>query len=131
MESPTVRRRTMQAVKSKDTGPELFVRRLLHAQGYRYRLHGDKLPGCPDLVFAGRKKVIFVNGCFRHGHSCARGMRVPKTNRDYWTTKVARNRTRDSACRNALRREGWGAMILWECELGSGKLLSRLRRFLG
>jgi DNA mismatch endonuclease, patch repair protein len=120
----------MQAVKGKDTAPELLVRRLLHAQGYRYRLHNAKLPGRPDLVFAGRKKVIFINGCFWHGHDCTRGSRIPKTNREYWTAKVARNRTRDIACRKALESAGWRVLVLWECELRSGQLLRRLRRFL-
>ena len=121
----------MRAVKSKDTAPELFVRRLLHSKGYRYRLHRSDLPGCPDLVFPGRKKVLLINGCFWHGHDCVRGARVPKTNTDYWTKKVARNRARDLANANALAREGWKVLTVWECELGSESALTkRLVRFL-
>ena len=87
MESPEARRRTMQAVKSKNTSIEIRVRRLLYAQGYRYRLHKNELPGCPDLVFTRFRKIIFIHGCFWHGHRCARGKRVPKSNTDYWRPK--------------------------------------------
>src|SRR4249920_1604267 len=107
MESPEVRRRTMQAVKSKDTAPELLVRSLAHRMGYRFRLHRKDLPGKPDLVFPGRRKAIFVHGCFWHGHDCARGARVPKNNRDYWVTKVGRNVARDERSREALTALGW------------------------
>lgn len=121
----------MQAVKSKNTAPELLVRRLLHVQGYRYRLHRSDLPGCPDLVFSARRKVIFVNGCFWHGHGCARGARIPKSNREYWTAKIGRNRARDAAAKQALEESGWTVLALWECELRDGRLLlKRLRRFL-
>ncbi len=131
MESAALRRRTMQAVKSKDTGPELFVRRLLHARGYRYRLHKRDLPGCPDLVFPSRRKVIFIHGCFWHGHHCQRGARVPKSNTDYWTAKVARNRARDQTTRKRLKAEGWTALVLWECELRDRESLARrAERFL-
>jgi DNA mismatch endonuclease, patch repair protein len=133
MESPEVRRRTMQAVKSKDTCIEMHVRRLLHAQGYRYRLHRADLPGCPDLVFRSRRKVIFIHGCFWHGHQCARGKRVPKTNTDYWTAKISRNSARDAATRDRLKGLGWKASIVWECELAkhTGAVLRKLSRFLG
>jgi DNA mismatch endonuclease, patch repair protein len=132
METPAARRRTMQAVKSKDTSPELCVRRLLHAQGYRYRLYRTDLPGCPDLVFSGRRRIIFIHGCFWHGHGCARGARVPKTNTEYWTTKVARNRSRDIGAREQLLRSGWRTLVLWECELKDRTaVLKTLRAFLG
>src|SRR5437870_3038052 len=132
METPEVRRRTMQAVKSKDTGPEMRVRRLLHAQGYRYRLHRSDLPGCPDLVFSGRKKILLIHGCFWHGHDCARGARVPVQNREYWTKKVARNKARDEAARAALSAAGWDVTVLWECEMRDQERMSRqLRKFLG
>jgi DNA mismatch endonuclease (patch repair protein) len=120
----------MQAVRSKDTGPELLVRRLLHARGFRYRLHRKDLPGCPDLVFPGRRKIIFIHGCFWHGHNCARGGRVPKTNAEYWTAKIERNRARDAAVIKQLRREGWGLLVLWECRLNRKSLLKRLESFL-
>jgi DNA mismatch endonuclease (patch repair protein) len=131
MESPEVRRRTMQAVKSKNTAPELLVRSLAHRMGYRFRLHGKNLPGKPDLVFPGRRKAIFVHGCFWHGHHCARGARVPKSNRDYWTKKIARNKERDRAACAALAHSGWTYLILWECGLRNEKgLKARIRKFL-
>lgn len=132
MESPVVRRKTMQAVKSKNTGPEMEVRRLLHAAGYRYRLHRRDLPGSPDLVFVGRRKVIFVHGCFWHGHDCARGSRTPKTNAEYWIEKVARNRRRDEMVLIQLQTEGWESLTLWECHLKTQPTIIRqLRSFLG
>jgi len=131
VESPALRRKTMQAVKSKDTAPEYLVRSVVHAAGYRYRLHRRDLPGCPDLVFAGRRKVIFVHGCFWHGHDCPRGARVPKSNTAYWTTKVARNRERDARAARRLRAHGWGVLTLWECKLRNrSTLLGRIARFL-
>lgn len=131
MESPEVRRRTMQAVKSKDTAPELLVRSLAHRMGYRFRLHRKDLPGKPDLVFPGRRKAIFVHGCFWHGHDCARGARVPKNNRDYWTKKIARNREHDRGTCTALTLSGWKYLILWECNLGNEQgLKAQVRKFL-
>src|SRR5579863_8900860 len=102
-----LRSRTMRAVKSKDTKPEWTVRKLLHSSGYRYRLHSKKLPGKPDLVFTSQRKVIFVHGCFWHGHHCARGDRAPKTNAIYWAEKVRRNKDRDRRHVATLRRHGW------------------------
>jgi DNA mismatch endonuclease (patch repair protein) len=132
VESPAVRRKTMQAVKSKDTSPELQVRSLIHASGYRYRLHNRELPGCPDLVFRSLSRVIFVNGCFWHGHGCARGARIPKSHTEYWTAKIARNRARDDATRRTLLAVGWKVLVLWECELRDEvRLKIRLRKFLG
>jgi len=121
----------MRAVKGKDTTPELLVRRLVHARGYRFRLYRSDLPGCPDLVFPGRKKILFIHGCFWHGHDCARGSRIPKTNTDYWTKKIARNRVRDLASRTQLLADGWKVLVLWECELrNEAAILKRLVRFL-
>ena len=131
METPDeTRSRTMRAVKSKDTKPEWTVRRVLHAAGYRYRLHGKALPGKPDLVFAGRRKVIFVHGCFWHGHDCARGARQPKANAEYWSAKISRNRERDRAHLAALRADGWQVRVVWECEIRNPGLFARLKRFL-
>ena len=131
MESPELRRRTMQGVRSKNTRPELLVRRLLHANGYRYRLHSKKLPGCPDLVFPARKKVLFIHGCWWHGHDCQRGSRVPKTNVVYWTKKVIRNRNRDADSRRQLEAQGWKVLAIWECELNDkSSVLMQLARFL-
>ena len=120
----------MQAVKSKDTGPELAVRRMLHARGFRYRLHRRDLPGCPDLVFPRRRKVVFIHGCFWHGHDCARGARTPKSNTGYWTQKVGRNRVRDAGAAEQLVAEGWEVLIVWECEVRKPDLPSRLTDFL-
>ncbi len=105
----------MRAVKGKDTTPEMRIRKLAHSMGYRYLLHGKDLPGKPDLVFVSRRKIIFVHGCFWHRHSCSRGGRSPATNSDYWDTKVGRNVERDKKNIRALRRGGWGVLVLWEC----------------
>ena len=122
----------MRSVRSKDTKPELFVRGTLHRLGYRYRLHDKSLPGKPDIVFAGRRKMVFVHGCFWHGHDCARGCRVPKANREYWVEKVARTKRRDIQHLAALNSEGWEIMIIWECETHKSEdLVARLIRFLG
>lgn len=121
----------MRAVKGKDTKPELLVRRLLHSLGYRYRLHGKNLPGKPDIVFPGRKKVIFVHGCFWHGHKCKRGNRTPKTNVDYWVKKISNNKKRDSQHKRQLRNAGWDVLELWECQLKDKERLTRkLKSFL-
>ena len=109
----------MRAVKSKDTAPELRVRRFVHRLGYRFRLHRKDLPGVPDIVFPRLKRVIFVNGCFWHGHECIRGGRIPKTNRPYWEDKVSRNRARDLQHTVRLEELGWKAHIVWECELNN------------
>lgn len=130
-ETPEDRSRIMRAVKSRDTKPEMLVRRAVHAMGYRYRLHRKDLPGKPDLVFLSRKKIIFVHGCFWHGHDCARGARVPKSNRDYWTGKISRNRERDAQSRKALVKEGWDVLTVWECKLkDKDSMRKRLRNFL-
>ncbi len=111
------RSRVMRAVKGKDTGPEMSVRRMLHKLGYRYRLHRKDLPGKPDLVFPGRRAVIFVHGCFWHGHDCKRGARIPKTNTEYWTGKIGRNVERDAQAIKDLEATGWRVIVVWECEL--------------
>jgi DNA mismatch endonuclease (patch repair protein) len=115
--SPEDRSRIMRAVKGRDTKPEMTVRRMVHAMGYRYRLHRKDLPGKPDLAFASAKKTIFVHGCFWHGHDCPRGARVPKSNRDYWTNKIADNRARDARAQKQLIAANWGVLVLWECKL--------------
>lgn len=110
------RRKIMQAVQGKDTGPEWVVRRLLHGAGYRYRLHDRRLPGRPDIVFPGRRKAIFVHGCFWHGHDCAKG-RLPKTRLDYWAPKIEANRERDARKRAELEALGWTVCVVWQCEI--------------
>jgi DNA mismatch endonuclease (patch repair protein) len=116
-ETPEQRSRIMRAVKGSDTAPEMIVRRLVHRMGYRFRLHRKDLPGKPDLVFPRLHKVVFVNGCFWHGHDCARGARLPKANAEYWRVKIARNSLRDTANVAALSAEGWRTAVIWECEL--------------
>ena len=122
----------MRAVKGADTTPEMAVRHLVHGMGFRFRLHRKDLPGKPDLTFPRLRKVIFVHGCFWHGHDCARGARVPVQNREYWTRKVARNVERDRNAQAALQRLGWQSLVVWECEIKDQNRLRRaLRRFLG
>jgi DNA mismatch endonuclease (patch repair protein) len=131
-ETAEERSRIMRMVKGADTGPELMVRRLAYRMGYRYRLHRKDLPGKPDMVFAGRRKIIFVHGCFWHGHECKRGKRVPEGNRDYWVKKIARNKERDEAAATALKTLGWEIRIFWECEIKEQDTVVRnIRSFLG
>lgn len=122
----------MRAVKGRDTAPEMIVRRLAHGMGYRFRLHRKDLPGKPDLVFPRLRKVLFVHGCFWHGHDCARGARVPVQHRDYWMAKIARNKERDARTRQALKALGWSSLALWECQLkDAGVTAKTIKRFLG
>ena len=121
----------MRRVGSKDTGPELAVRRLLTALGLRYRLQRKDLPGAPDIVLPGRRLALFVHGCFWHGHDCKRGARAPKTNEGYWRAKIARNVARDEKHRVALADMGWRSLVIWECELADeAALAARLRAFM-
>ncbi len=121
----------MRAVKSTNTKPELVVRRLAHQLGFRFRLHRKTLPGCPDLVFVARRKAIFVNGCFWHGHDCRRGARMPKANAPYWRSKIAGNQVRDAKVREELAAAGWDVLTVWECETKDlGLLRTRLQDFL-
>jgi DNA mismatch endonuclease (patch repair protein) len=120
----------MRSVKSKNTGPEMAIRRFVHSLGYRFRLHRKSLPGSPDIVFPRLKKVVFVNGCFWHGHKCARGDRTPKNNHDYWISKIARNRERDQLNRNQLQKQGWEVFIVWECQIKSPQVKEELKAFL-
>jgi DNA mismatch endonuclease (patch repair protein) len=115
----------MRRVKGRDTVPELLVRRLTHSLGYRFRLYRKDLPGNPDLVFPKYRRVIFVHGCFWHGHSCTRGARVPKANKEYWVSKIGRNKARDRASLRALKAIGWEALVVWECEIKDQKKLAR------
>ena len=107
----------MRAVRSKDTGPELQVRSIVHRLGYRFRLHRAELAGKPDLVLPRLRKVIFVHGCFWHGHDCKRVAREPMSNRDYWSEKIRTNKLRDCANIASLNSQGWDCLVVWECEL--------------
>jgi len=125
------RRAVMRANKAKHTKPEVAVRKILHAMGYRFRLHRRDLPGTPDIVLPGRCKIIQVHGCFWHQHEGCRRASLPATRRDFWLPKLARNKERDSAAEAELRALGWNVTTVWECELGDLDNLKRgLRRFL-
>src|SRR5208337_4485025 len=129
--TPQQRSKNMRAVHGKNTAPELFVRSTLHRLGYRFRLHRSDLPGTPDIVFPVRRTVMFVHGCFWHGHSCPRG-NPPSSNVDFWRRKIARNRERDASAQERLRNDGWKVLTLWECETrNERRLQKRLSRFLG
>lgn len=125
----------MAGIGPKDTKPELIIRQGLHARGYRYRLHVRGLPGRPDLVFSGRRAVIFINGCFWHGHECS-SFRWPGTRPEFWRGKIAGNVARDQATRTALLASGWRVLDVWECSLrgrerlGEEAVLARCIAFL-
>jgi DNA mismatch endonuclease, patch repair protein len=125
----------MSLVRSKDSKPELAVRKLVHAMGFRYRLHRKDLPGTPDLTFGRRKKVIFVHGCFWHRHSDSdcKLARLPKSRLDFWMPKLERNAKRDVENSARLKERGWEEMVVWECEVTKSNLPNlrdRIRRFL-
>lgn len=106
----------MAGIRGKDTKPEMIVRKGLHAAGFRYRLHVKDIPGKPDLVFPGRRAVVFVNGCFWHGHDC-RFFRMPSTRQEFWSEKIEANKVRDREVSDRLAREGWRQLVIWECAL--------------
>lgn len=110
----------MAKIRSKNTKPEIKLRSLLHRLGYRFRVHDGTLPGRPDLVFTRRHKVIFVHGCFWHGHSCKVGVRLPKTNTEFWDLKRKTNQDRDARQAQELFALGWDVLVVWECELTQG-----------
>lgn len=110
------RSRRMSLIRSKNTKPEMVVRRAAHAMGYRYRLHDRRIPGAPDLVFSGRRKVIFVHGCFWHGHACKLG-RMPKSRVEFWSNKITANRERDARTLDRVVAAGWQSLVIWECQL--------------
>src|SRR5688572_26046620 len=116
--SPSERSIRMSLIRSRDTKPELLVRKAIWAAGLRYRLHGERLPGKPDLVFSGLKAVVFVHGCYWHGHSCQKG-RVPGQNSRFWRDKFLANKERDRRNARRLRCQGWSVLTVWECSLGT------------
>jgi DNA mismatch endonuclease (patch repair protein) len=120
VQSPAVRSKNMQAIRSKNTRPEITVRYLLHAAGFRYRLHVSDLPGKPDLVFPKYRAVIMVNGCFWHGHDY-QFFKLPSTRTDFWKQKIAKNRANDESSSRALRSADWRVAIVWECALRKKK----------
>ena len=128
--TPEGRSAVMRRVRGKDTRPEMTVRSLVHRMGLRYALHRRDLPGNPDLVFPARDRIIFVHGCFWHGHRCRAGRNRPASNTDYWTAKLDRNHARDAVNSRRLRNLGWRVLVIWECELkDTERLRARLARF--
>lgn len=130
--APNERSAQMRLVKSKDTKPELAVRRLCRELGHSgYRLHRKDLPGKPDIAFVGRKLAVFVHGCFWHGHDCAGHVRIPKSKRDYWLPKIERNIGRDAENIADLVGDGWRVLVVWECETKmANELKNKLATFL-
>ena len=122
----------MSRIKGKDTKPEMLVRKFLHANGYRYKLHDKKLPGKPDIVLPKYRTVIFVHGCFWHGHANCKYFVVPKTNTQWWTDKINRNKANDKKAIKVLKKDGWKVNVVWECKLKPAKvekvLLSLLKK---
>lgn len=114
--TPEQRSKTMSRIRSRNTKPELLVRRYLYEHGFRYRVNVKTLPGTPDIALRKYHTAIFINGCFWHGHSCLKGKR-PKTNSEFWIQKILRNQTRDEEVRIKLRQLGWRTMVVWECQL--------------
>lgn len=109
----------MSRIKGKDTKPEILVRKFLYSKGVRYRLHDKKLPGKPDLVFYKNKTVLFIHGCFWHGHENCKYFVVPKTRTEWWLNKINANIRKDAECVDLLEKEGWKVIIIWECDLKS------------
>jgi DNA mismatch endonuclease (patch repair protein) len=129
--SPEQRSERMSRVRGRDTKPELLIRKALHARGYRYRLHDKKLPGTPDLSFPGRRKAVFVHGCFWHMHEGCPLARMPKSRLEFWRPKLEGNRARDAVKLDQLRALGWDVMVVWECQLRElDGLVTRIESFL-
>ncbi len=134
MDTVSAKRRSeiMSRVRGTNTRPELTVRRLVHAMGFRYRLHRRDIPGVPDLAFIGARKVIFVHGCFWHRHPGCPNTRTPKSNVGFWRAKLTANRRRDLANARKLAASGWRMLVVWECETGNLNLVRRkVASFLG
>lgn len=131
--TPEERSKNMGNIRSKDTSPEIIVRKLTHSLGYRYRLHRKDLPGKPDIVFSNRKKIIFIHGCFWHQHddpSC-KIARIPKSRTEYWVPKLQRNIERDREHQAQLLSMGWRMLVIWECEVKDlEKLTYKIRKYL-
>jgi DNA mismatch endonuclease (patch repair protein) len=130
--SVEARSQLMARIRSRNTGPELALRRLLHSHGYRFRIHRPDLPGTPDIVFPGRHAVILVHGCFWHRHAKCKLAYTPKSRPEFWAAKFAANIKRDMLVRHQLRAAGWRTLIVWECEMRKNPLqaLKRSKRFL-
>lgn len=118
----------MSRIKGKDTKPEMLVRKYLHAQGFRYKLHDKTLPGKPDLVLPKYKTVIFIHGCFWHGHTNCKYFKIPQTRTQWWTDKISYNKSKDRQTVKAIRKDGWKIIIVWECNLKKGKAEKTLNK---
>jgi DNA mismatch endonuclease, patch repair protein len=129
--SPEKRSAIMSRVTGRNTKPEIVVRKIVHSLGFRFRLHRKDLPGKPDLVLPRHRKIIFVNGCFWHGHSKCRRSKLPSSNIEFWRAKIARNKSRDLEVTRSLREIGWEILVVWQCEIVQrDHLLSKLHSFL-
>jgi DNA mismatch endonuclease, patch repair protein len=129
--TPLQRHTVMSHNKGKDTSPELFVRKIVCSLGYRYRLHKKDLQGCPDIVFPKRKKVIFINGCFWHRHSCKKGRSMPVTRKKFWQHKFEGTIKRDKKNKRELKKLGWKVLVIWECQIKKPeKVIYRITNFL-
>jgi len=128
------RSQIMSKISGKNTKPEIIIRKIAHNLGYRFRLHKKDLPGKPDLVFPKYKKVIFVNGCFWHGHSKCSRSNLPTTRKMFWKEKIENNKKRDKTNKTKLKKLGWDYLVIWQCEIKKsnyGKLMERIQLFLG
>lgn len=128
--TPDKRSQMMAGIRSKNTTPELKVRKWLHARGYRYRLHKKDLPGTPDIVFTKRKLAIFVHGCFWHKHENCHLVKIPSTRREWWQEKLERNAVRDKLSIEQLEKLGWKTLIIWECETRNNSFGEKLEEIL-
>jgi DNA mismatch endonuclease, patch repair protein len=124
------RRYNMQQIKATNTKPEMLVRRFLHTNGFRYSLHSKKLPGKPDIVLTKYQTIIFVHGCFWHGHARCKYYAVPKTSTDWWLNKINTNKANDAKAIKALKKDGWKIIVVWECGLKAAKLEKTLKGIL-
>jgi DNA mismatch endonuclease (patch repair protein) len=131
MHSKEVRSYNMSRVKGKNTGPEILVRKFLHANGFRYKLHEKKLPGKPDIVLPKYKTVILINGCFWHGHKNCKYFTVPKTRTEWWLKKIGSNILNDKKIKKKLREKNWQIIVLWTCQLKRNKIINTLNRLQG
>jgi DNA mismatch endonuclease Vsr len=130
--SKSQRSQHMARIRSKNTGPELAIRRALFRLGYRFRLHINDLPGTPDIVFRNRRKAVFIHGCFWHAHKGCHLAKIPKTRTEYWRAKFLRNAKRDRSSKRKLRSMGWSTLTIWECQIAREEhVMRRLTRYLG
>lgn len=129
--TPRERSERMARIKAKNTTPEMKLRKLVYGMGFRYRIHDRRLPGRPDLVFQGRRAVIFIHGCFWHRHSGCRLARIPKSNVEFWSNKLEKNRLRDARNIASLEALGWRVLVIWECEIkNDDRMKNTIKMFL-